>query len=465
MNRARASAWRSYARFYLLVGVIVATALLGGSSRVDATPLLALRPLLVLLMGAMVLIGGPVDRTATRVPSVMLGLFAVTMAIQLIPMPPAWWRLLPGHDQLAASIDLAGTQASWRPITLYPDLTLNALAALLTSVAVIVGYARLTPPQRLALLPWVLGIVVGSALLGLIQIGGGGDSPAYFYRNTSPGLPVGLLANRNHQAVFLALGLAMLATWGLRGNGTLPPPLRITLMSGSMILILPVIILTGSRSGLVMALAVLLLLPLILRINLRRRFGSARARLVTYGMLAIAVLAIGLIGYMVSHNQAMSISRLMDPDELRAEKRILAAPVLMHMLWDFFPLGLGHGAFEPVFRMYEPDALLTPTYFNRAHDDLLELAMSGGVPTILVMLVFAGWFVQRNIVVLRRGSRHRMAVWARLAAIVILGLVAASITDYPIRTPFLTALFTLACLWLEDGYQSSAGRTEEMSKG
>ena len=163
-----------------------------------------------------------------------------------------------------------------------------------------------------------------------------------------------------------------------------------------------------------------------------------------------------VIGYMVSSDQAVSINRLLDTNELRAEKRILAAPVMTQMLRDFFPFGLGHGAFEPVFRVYEPDAILTPTYFNRAHNDLFELAMSGGLPTIIVMLVFAGWFVRRVTTLIRQGDRGQSAIRARMGAVIVMELILASITDYPIRTPFLSVVFALACLWLEDGSRRRA---------
>ncbi|TCQ02861.1 O-antigen ligase-like membrane protein [Sphingomonas sp. PP-CC-3A-396] len=288
-------------------------------------------------------------------------------------------------------------------------------------------------------------------MLGLVQILGGGNSPAYLYRPTSLGLPVGLFANRNHQAVFLALALAPLSVWGLRSRGKIALPIRIAMVVGGILLSLPVIILTGSRSGLIMTFGVLLLLPWILRVSLKRRLGNTRSQIVTYAALAVVVLVVAVIGYMVSNDQATSISRLLDTNELRAEKRILAAPVMIHMLKDFFPVGIGYGAFEPLFRAYEPDALLTPTYFNRAHNDVLELAMSGGLLTIAVMVVFAGWFVQRCIALFRNNERGLPAIYARLSAVLILGLILASITDYPVRTPIITAVFALACMWLEDG--------------
>jgi len=63
--------------------------------------------------------------------------------------------------------------------------------------------------------------------------------------------------------------------------------------------------------------------------------------------------------------------------------------------------------------------------------------------------------MHRCIVLVRSNERGLPAIYARMSAVVILGLILASITDYPVRTPLITAVFTLACMWLENGYRSS----------
>lgn len=451
------AAWRRSVHWYLLIAVLIVTALMGGSARPDNTGLLLLRPLVVVLLGAMLLIRGQGDAGVARVPLLMLAIFAATIALQLVPLPPGLWLALPGHARFAASVPLAGPHAGWRPISLDPDLTLNALVSLLPALAMIIGYGRLSPDQRSRLLPWAVGIAAASALLGLVQILGGGDSPAYLYRYTTPGLPVGLLANRNHQAVFLALALPALATWAMARRGDALFQLRLALAAGGAILFVPVIILTGSRSGLLMAVLAMLATLWVLRVRFAR--GPRGGPRLNSGRIAIVVglVVLALVGYMVSTNQAMSLSRLIDANELTAEKRILATPTMLTMLRDFFPVGIGHGAFDPVFRAYETDRLLSPTYFNRAHNDLLETALSGGLLGIAALAMIATWFARRVILVQRRGERTIHVTYARLAIVVMLGFTLASLTDYPLRTPLLSVVFTLACLWLEDGAREQPG--------
>lgn len=445
-RRSRQPPRTSSTRFYVLAAVVVACALLGGSSRADSPGLLVLRPLVVLLLGALVLLPGPRDWRSVRVPLLLLGAFAATIAIQLVPLPPGLWASLPGHAPLAASLALAGDQAGWRPISLDPDLTLNALVALLPALAVIVGFAGIAPVERRRLLGWLLGIVAASAVLGLVQAISGEQSPAYLYRHIDRGLPVGLLANRNHQAVLLALTIPALWVWA-RQPGVVPPGVRIAAAAGGTLVALPIILMTGSRAGMAAALAALVATPWIsgLRLSLRRQ--SPRGRLALAGLAAAGLVLAGLALYTTVAGQALSVDRLAGTD-VSAEKRVQALPVLWRMLADFFPVGLGHGAFEPVFRMYEPDALLMPTYFNRAHNDPLELAMSGGLPTMLVLAALLGWFVTRAFAAIRRSGSG--AGLGRLGAFTAAGWMLASLPDYPLRAPLCAVLFVLACLWLED---------------
>lgn len=444
-------------RYYLFGALLVICALLGGSSRATVPGLLVLRPVIVLFLGAFLLLPGAIDWRSVRAPLALLGAFATTMLIQLVPLPPSWWVALPGHAPLAPSLTLAGDALTWRPISLDPDMTLNALVALLPAFTVIVGYAGLPPARRRALPAWLGGIAIGSALLGLAQIASGGQGAAYFFHNTSFGLPVGLFANRNHQAVFLALAVPVLWFWA-RTASTPAPVLRLSVALGATLLFVPMILMTGSRAGMAALAAALLLTPWLARLRLPRGMPPARRRLLFAALAAGAMLVAGLIAYTVVAGQALSLDRLNDMDGLSGEKRLRALPVLIRMLSDFFPFGLGHGAFEPAFRMYEPDTLLMATYFNRAHNDPLEVAMSGGLPAIAVMGAVAVWLATRLFSAWRGSASDPANALARLGGLVATGWLLASIADYPLRTPLAATGFVLCCLWLEDGFQARCAR-------
>ena len=54
--------------------------------------------------------------------------------------------------------------------------------------------------------------------------------------------------------------------------------------------------------------------------------------------------------------------------------------------------GSGLGTFEKVYRMAEDPAKVDRYYVNHAHDDYLELAVETGLPGIILMLLFLGWW-------------------------------------------------------------------------
>ena len=98
----------------------------------------------------------------------------------------------------------------------------------------------------------VVAIAFVSAVLGLFQVAGAG-SELHLYRITSDDAPVGLLANRNHQAALLSLAVALTgALAGLRRQDVGDP--RVGL--GAALALAAVLILgalsTGSRMGLLL---------------------------------------------------------------------------------------------------------------------------------------------------------------------------------------------------------------------
>src|SRR5690606_10191399 len=97
--------------------------------------------------------------------------------------------------------------------------TWNAFWASLAPAAVLVLGVGLDRNDLDRLVPALIALIFLSFLVGLLQIVGDPHGPLYFYRYTHYGTPVGLLANRNHQAVLLACALPMLAVWTTRGNG------------------------------------------------------------------------------------------------------------------------------------------------------------------------------------------------------------------------------------------------------
>lgn len=445
------ASWRVSPSFAILIAYILLCLFTGGSSRADASLLLVQRPATILCLAALLLVPIKRDVHDIRKPAIMLAAFAATIAIQLVPLPPKLWLVLPGHAHFAEAAFALGVEQPWRPISLTPDLTLNALLALLPAAAVLIAYAGMTPRERgnLVMVPIVIAAL--SAFWGLIQLAGGVGSFAYLYRPTSDELPVGLFANRNHQAVMLAIALPALAAWVRAAPEARARPIRMAISGAVALVVLPVILATGSRAGMLFAVLGLIAAAFALKPS------TKNAKWPAYAVVAVGVVLVGVVGASILAGRAVSIDRAIERTDPLAELRWSALPTVLRMTWDYMPFGIGFGAFDPIFRSYEPESLLKPTFYNRAHNDLLELILSGGIATLVVMIMFGLWYARRTSNLLRHRGNGAIAM-AGLGSLIIAALAAASIVDYPVRAPLVTILFAIACCWLSDGRARAADR-------
>lgn len=433
----------------IIVLSLLALCLLGGgASRQDVLSLLYLEPAAILCIAALLLLPGERDFRTFRVPLLLLGALAALTAAQLVPLPPGWWLALPGRERFAEAAAAAGFAQPWRPLSLTPDLTVASLLALVFPLSALVGLASLRPEQRLLLLPALIVMACFSALLGIVQLTGAPDGPAYLYNVTHNGSAVGFFANRNHQATFLVLMVPALRVWSLLpGRRPRSQPQRFWIALGIGILILPMVLATGSRAGLALAAIGLLIGALLAPTG---RSGGRFGRWGFMSKLLASLAAAGAVSLVVfAFGRAPGIQRLIAEHALDDELRFHYVPVMLRMVRDFLPFGSGFGSFDQVFRIYEPEQWLGPQYFNHAHNDLIELILTGGVPAALLLLLFAGWSIRRAIgAFIPFGICPPRVLLARLAAVMILMLFLASLVDYPLRTPFLSVVFAIACGWL-----------------
>ncbi|MBZ6383768.1 O-antigen ligase family protein [Sphingomonas sanguinis] len=424
-------------------------ALTGGSYRPDNVWLLVMRPVVILCLCALLLTTRPDWRSIRPLP-LFLGLFALTIAIQLVPLPPALWLGAHGSEGVDAVVGALGGADRWHPLSLTPDRTWNSLLALLVPLTVMAGYASLDDIRRQALIWPLLGLVGISMLLGVLQIAGGSGSPFYWYPVSGRGQLIGLLANRNHQGTLLALALPLLRAWTLlpaAGRRTA----RVRRLAGgcaAATIVLYALVL-GSRAGLALT-----LFGIVAAFLVEPRTGIGRLpprqRWAILGGIALAIAA--LIALALSVDRAVAIDRMLGVKDIETEGRLAALPTLLHMVSQSLPFGTGYGSFVPIFANHEPDALLKPTYFNAAHNDLIELAITGGVMGIAVLAIFVFWLVRAAWRDFRMPDGD--PIWRplkRAAAFAMVILLLASLTDYPLRTPLLGAIFTLLCCWLANG--------------
>jgi O-antigen ligase len=115
------------------------------------------------------------------------------------------------------------------------------------------------------------------------------------------------------------------------------------------------------------------------------------------------------------------------------------------------PFGSGFGTFAPIYEKFEPRTLLTGKYVNHAHNDWLELWVTGGAPAVLIAVGFLTWLAASIFKLWSRGQQETRVLdlaLAQAAPIVIVLLLLHSAADYPLRTAALSVMFAIACAYL-----------------
>ena len=73
---------------------------------------------------------------------------ALVPLVQLVPLPPQIWTLLPNRELAAATFDLLGREAPWLPLSISPRATWLAVLSLLPPCAVFLSIVALGYRQR-----------------------------------------------------------------------------------------------------------------------------------------------------------------------------------------------------------------------------------------------------------------------------------------------------------------------------
>ncbi|KRC81735.1 O-antigen ligase family protein [Sphingomonas sp. Root241] len=386
-------------------------------------------------------------------------LIAVTAA-HLIPLPPSIWTQLPGRELIARLDEASGIGQIWRPLSLVPAATVNALYSLFTPLAVLLIGVQINRDEQLKLLPLLIALGLASAVLGLLQLAGSDESVLYFYSVSNKGAPVGLFANRNHAAVYLACLLPVLAVYmGTRRDSSGRASFHLWALFAASMFIIPLILVAGSRGGMLVALVGLIFIPLLYH---KPGARQGRSGLLPLYLLAGAAVA-GLTLLFLFLSRAESINRLLAYDE-NADLRFRMWGPIANLAGKYFPVGSGIGSFEQVYQLDEPSWLLKPTYVNHAHNDWLEAYMTAGaVGLLLLALIVFFWARGSYKAWFAKPIGRREVALSRLGSALLLLFGLASIADYPLRTPSLMCVAALCAIWLQGAFAppaSDAPRTE-----
>lgn len=448
---SRGRAPRSGLDAWLACGFLTLCYALGGSSRFQLVPHLVLRLVSIVAIGVALVRMSPTDRARTRPFALSLLVFGGLMAAQLIPLPPGLWAALPGHGFYNDALRSVGLADRWRPWSMSPDLTLNSLFALLPALAGVMLFAPLNATDRRLLLNAVLLLLVAGALLSVLQVVSGGFS--LYEKGQDVG--AGVFTNRNHQALFLAVGIIVILGRWRAGRRREDDPVRMAIVLGSVVAIFPLLIVGGSRAGLVAGILAFLAGGLVFTRGLiTKRTGWRRFALPAVALLLVSV----AFGLGMASSRQLAVQRLLQTGSTitTTELRTANLPAVIEMEKAFFPFGSGFGTFDAVFRRFESNAMLRPSYYNHAHSDPIELLIEGGIFSAVIMVIGLIWFARRSVALIT-GSARSYDIMAQIGVLGLAILLFGSIADYPMRTPFLGMLAVLFVTWIDGAGVDRAG--------
>lgn len=470
MQRERSIPVRATARdsssrtvFIVLAAFVIVGFLTVGGARDDLLSLLLWRPLSMLFMTLAIAFCWSESKHEGRALLTFALAVVALPALHLVPLPPAVWSALPGRDLIVAIYRDVGMALPWQPLSVAQSRTWNALFSLAAPVGVLVLALTLDQQWQRKLLLVLLALGFTSGIIGMLQAVGPTNGPLYFYRITNSGESVGLFANRNHQAAFLASMYPLLAANLSLFKGK-PEQLffhrAIAIAAG--LLLIPLILMTGSRGGLVMGVVGMASARWVYRspvakLRSAERKTEYRTRLISFGLVALLIFFSIIVAA-----RTTALSRLLETDAA-GELRFVAFPIVMDAVSRFFPFGSGLGTFVEVYQIYEPNKLISASYFNHAHNDFAELLLTAGVPGVL-LVVWAAWLWLKSAGSLVRNRNRETGsdtpgfsaqTMGRAGLSIITMLALYSAADYPLRVPSLMLLAAIAAVWCSKAFKAA----------
>lgn len=447
--------------FFILATLLGVGFLIAGGARDDLLSLLFWRPLSMLMLVLAVAAYWAKAWQSGR--AIMLLALAIIMlpALHLIPLPPAIWSSLPGRELLVAIYRDAGMALPWQPFSITQARTWNALFSLAAPFAALILILSIDMQWQRRLLVLLLGLGFLSGIIGMLQALGPAQGPLYFYRITNNGLGVGLFANRNHQAAFLACMYPLLAAYLSLFKGK-PEQLNfrraITIAGG--LLLVPLILMTGSRAGIVLGVIGIASAWWVYRSPIAKQRSAERKSEARIRMIGFGIAALFLVISVIVAARTSAVQRLLETDPA-SELRVKALPVVMEAVGRFFPFGSGLGSFVETYQIFEPNRLINANYFNHAHNDFVEVLLTAGIPGVLLIL-WAAWlgFVSLRSQMRTRGLSNdkpgfQSQVLGRAGLAIIAMLALNSAADYPLRVPSLMMLMAVAVAWCSNAYRAT----------
>lgn len=407
--------------------LLCASWLLGGGSEQGTTfvAVIELVALVPLCLGVVAL----VRQRAWREHRIILVLWASLLCvplIQLVPLPVDWWAHLPGRAPMAEALRRAGLSPDYLSFSLSPDATWAAFLGLLPPTAMLLCGLVLTPKHRIILLFVMIALTALAVVWGAAQVATS-SSMLRVVEPLSLELMTGPFRNRNHLASLILITLpfvAVVLTFPSTRNEK-----HSSLAWGALLVLLIVALgAIRSRAGVVVAIPTLLgCLALWIDRRPRQRTQYLIGSLVAMGS------AVGLIAL-------FGLTPILDRFDTDLEAgRLERWPYVIRAAQAFGSWGTGLGSFDPVFRAFEPLKLLSPVYFNQAHNEYLQIWLEAGLLGLVILGCALVWLVAETW---RVWSNPSTAL-GRAASVALGAIVLHSAVDYPLRHEAVLVPFAL----------------------
>jgi O-antigen ligase len=432
--------------FALTAAIVVFAPLIRGGNR--PLPLAALEFIGLALLA--LLVWTRRDVTAGLPATLRWGatLLLLVPLAQLLPIPIAWWALLPGHGPFAQVLEIAGDSAAWRPISIHAAATQYSWLVMVPCLAVFLAVRQLDRARLRRIAMLFAAVACLEALLGILQAGSTPGSAFQLGNPYAGGAATGTYINRNHFAGLIEMAIPMiLALWAIemlpavthRGDVIRAHPRHADmkfamrgLFSALTIILLLALVLSRSRAGisagmLAFGLAVVMLVW---------KYATVQVKVVLAIVAASALVLAASIG----------LTPVLDrfaPDEVAANAGGRWALTIdsLHAALALMPLGSGLGTFADVFRRYQGGAIIG--FADHAHNDYAELLVELGIAGLAVIVLLGAAFAMRWRSVMR-GKRSRRTRFLQIAAgLGMLALVMHGLFDFNFHIPANAIYFSL----------------------
>jgi len=436
----------------LLVSFII---LFGGSAQFFSPSDIVVRISAIFIIAWLIFTKESVD--IPRIFVIFVFLVFMAVVIQLLPLPFDLWRSFPGAEKSVNLLTAANVTSDMRVLSISPTRTLDSLLFMIVPVTGFLLGCNSENAERIDVLNVFIGLALVSSLLGAIQLLAPESFDAYPYQITNEGSAVGIFANRNHQSLFMALAILLIAARISIARGS-RRALIFSLCASLGFFVSAVV--TQSRAGYGLVILCLLSSYLIVyaRILRQTRFEIKRRLKIFLGVSSL--FSIIFLTLLASVPVLRRIVGLASEPFNRTEGILIS----MAAFRDFWLTGSGLGSFAWLAPSYEDPTTIDFAHWNHAHNDWLQLLVELGLLGLGLMLVAIS-FATSRLNYAAHNIDHGDDAWRffKLMMACVGVAVLHSLVDYPLRTAAISFI-VFWCAGVVDRLARSKGAEHKFSR-